>query len=204
MDLISERAAARRLAGRGLSLSATQHLLATGIAGQPLRTAVATLYEAAAIEELASRPALTRADTQQWFPEGAVVVRLPRGGTADATAEWPATADLLRGPWPVPPGPSMALVARFWTGRSIPLLLTVSGVVLCGATVRDFAGRSEPGRGRSGGLDACFALSAPGDWLERTSGRMLAFGRGATVELLGELAWVRIDRAGRSAERARR
>ncbi|GAB4004327.1 hypothetical protein [Nocardioides ultimimeridianus] len=200
MDLISERAAARRLATCGLSLSASQHLLATGIAGEPIRTAAATLYDSSAIEELASRPALSRDETRELFPDGAVVARLPRGRIVAAGSEWPDTAEVLSGPWPIPPGPSVALLARFWTGRTVPLLLTVSGTVLSGATATQFA----PSARRSGEFDASFALETPGRWLGRARGRMLRFGRGATIELLGDLAWARIDRTGRSSERARR
>ena len=93
----------------------------------------------------------------------------------------------------------MAVLARHWTGNTVPLLLTVSGFVICGATIGDFVGAAG---GRE--FDVCFVLEAPGTWLADVSGRRLAFGRGATVELLGDLAWVRKNRTGRSAERARR
>ena len=183
MDLISEREAARIFSAHGLSLSAAQHLLSTGIAGEPVRAAGVKLYDAMRVEAVASRPAVTKDEVRALFPLGAMVIRLPRGRVVSATAEWPDTAQLLAGPWPFSFAYTSAVAVHYWQGRGVPLLLTVSGFVLSGAVTTNGApnGSAEHPEWQS------FELEAPGSWLETLRGRSLAFGRGAPVELLGDL-----------------
>lgn len=197
--MISERDAARRLKSLGLGLSASQHLLSTGIAGPVVRAGGMKLYDARLVEELASRPPVSAGEVRKLFPDGAMVVRLPRARTADAGAEWPDTADELAGPWLLGKGPGLAVWVKHLSGHTVPLMLTVAGCVLSGATTTDVLAASE-----TQGTGVAFALSARGAWLQVVRGRMLSFGRGAPVEVLGDLAYTRRDRYGRSAERARR
>ncbi|GAB3866970.1 hypothetical protein GCM10028801_40020 [Nocardioides maradonensis] len=181
MDYISERESARKLAAIGLSLSAAQHLLRTGVAGQPVMTTAARLYDANRIEELARRPAVSAEECQALFPDGFLVARLPRTRSVDAEAAWPDTIDALRGPWPL--GPWQAMTVYCWQrlGRQVPLLLSVSGCVISGALTTDFRRADGDARPRA----MCFELAAPGTWLGGVTGRMLGLGRGAPVEIVG-------------------
>lgn len=199
MEPISEREAARLLTPLGLSRSGSQHLLSTGIAGPAMRAGGMKLYDARLVEELASRPPVSADEVRKLFPDGAMVVRLPRARTVDASAEWPDTADELAGPWPLGRGAGLAVWVKHLSGHTVPLMLTVAGCVLSGATTTDVLPASE-----TQGTGVAFALSAPGPWLREVRRRMLTFGRGAPIEVLGDLAFTRRDRYGRSAERARR
>jgi len=200
VDLISEREAARVLASLGLSRSSSQHLLSTGIAGTAFRAGGMKLYDATRVCEVASRVPVSAQETRRLFPGGALVARVSRGRVVDAAAEWPQTAEELAGPWPqLSGGPGILLWLENLSGRSVPLMLSVAGCVVSGATITGVLRPSE-----TRGPGTTFALAAPGQWLEEVRGRMLTFGRGAAVEVLGDLARTRRDRYGKNAERARR
>jgi hypothetical protein len=179
MPLISGREAARMFGPTGLSLSATQQLLATGIAGKPQVAGGANLYDGDRVEEVATRLPITPADLEDACPLGVVVVRLPRGQSFSALTCWPETADLLAGPWRVGNGDGFAMTGSVAFGVGLPLVLSVSGYVVAGAWVTAVLGSEQPGH-------VTFGLSAPDDWLTPLLGRRLRGHRGVPVELV---AW---------------
>ncbi len=176
MEPITEREAARRLAAvRGLSLSASQHLLATGVVGRPATSGRMKLYDATRVDALLELPPVRADEFVQLFPDGVIIVRLPRSRTIDASMVWPETRDVLAGPW----RPGSRQKAAIWLGtlrdRSVPLLLTVSAHVVAGARVAD---------PRPGGDGVTFELQAPGRWLDQVVGRRVRGHRGPQVELV--------------------
>ena len=200
MELISERASAQRLAVWGLSLSAAQQLLRTGVAGQPLITPGVRLYDVRRITDLVERPEISAGECTALFPDGCLVARLSRDRSADATASWPATIPLLQGPWLLGPWQYLAVYCWQRLGRDVPLLVSVEGCVISGAMA---SGLCPPGESAPAG-SVRFDLGPPGPWLGEVTGRMLRLGRGAPVEMIGALAGHRGDRSGRYDEWARR
>jgi hypothetical protein len=176
--LISERDAARRLAAVGLSLSATQQLLATGIGGPPVRTRVATLYDEERIEELVSRPHVRADEFDRAFPVGVVIARLPRHRTFDVNGEWDEHARVMSGPWRIPVRNRMYVAITVRRAPGYPLLLSVAGHILGGASIVGCNGAGD------GGL-VSFDVRPAGDSLASLIGRRLRGHRGPQVELVG-------------------
>jgi hypothetical protein len=178
MELITEREVARRLASaRGLSRSATQHLLATGIAGRPIRTGGVALFDAERVRSLLELPPVRADEFEALASGGLVIVRLPRDRTVDASLVWPDTRAALVGPWRLRSQQWTLLWLRTFRERSLPMLLTVSAHVVCGATLNGFTLRD-------GDDAAWFDLHPPGPWLHELVGRRVRGHRGPQVELL--------------------
>ncbi|GAB4008950.1 hypothetical protein [Nocardioides ultimimeridianus] len=178
MSLISERTAARLLEEHGLSLSASQHLLATGIAGVPVRLESITLYESELVEDVASRPAITLTEFDEAFPTGLVVARLPRGRTTSAAADWPETAAQLAGPWPIGNGDAFVMTGTVAFGEGLSVALSVSGFLIAAARITALLAGDGPGSVR-------FDLAAPGPAWDAIRGRRMRGHRGRPVELVG-------------------
>ncbi|HWU20001.1 MAG TPA: hypothetical protein VN088_00635 [Nocardioides sp.] len=178
MSLISERAGARLLERHGLSLSASQHLLATGIAGAPIRLESVTLYESELIRDVATRPSITLEEFDDAFPTGVAVARLPRGRTISAAAEWPDTADQLAGPWRIGNGDAFVMTGTVAFGEGLSIVLSVSGFLLAAARITALLAGDGPGSVR-------FDLAAPGSAWDAIRGRRMRGHRGRPVELVG-------------------
>jgi hypothetical protein len=73
--LISERQAADRLLLVGVSYRQARTVLASGLAGEPLRAPSASLYDEEAVAALAARPVLTEHDVEAACPWGLFVAR---------------------------------------------------------------------------------------------------------------------------------
>ncbi|WP_460852215.1 prephenate dehydrogenase [Nocardioides montaniterrae] len=174
MALISTREAAGLLGQLGLSWSASQHLLATGIAGHPVRTGASNLYDSERVGALLSRPALTAGDLQEIFPAGCLVGRVPRGTVVDVTAGWQAAATVMAGPWPLEWRHEMGIDLRQRRDEPLGMLLTVSGVVTASGSVTGVRHVDGTDRAR---LD----LRPPGPWASDVRGRLLALGRGRAL-----------------------
>jgi len=176
--LISEREAARRLAVHGTSLSASQHLLATGIAGTPVRTAVATLYDDDRIDQLVARPHIKADEFVQAFGVGVVIARLPRSRAFDVDASWDERAQVMAGPWHLTSMNWIALSVTVRQGRGYPMLLSVSGHVVGGARIVAI-------NAASGRPTVTFGLEPAGELLAPIVGRRLRGHRGPQLELVG-------------------
>lgn len=175
--LISEREAARRLAAHGTSLSASQHLLATGIAGRPVRTHVATLYDGDRVDELVARPHVRADEFVGAFPVGVVIARLSRARGFDVAAPWTERVEVMAGPWRLTANNGLALAITVNRAPGYPLLLSVAGHVVDGARI--------VGLRDADGAGARFELEPPGEWLSPINGRRLRGHRGPQLELVG-------------------
>jgi len=133
--LITGRRAAQLLAARGLSLSASQQLLATGIAGRPVDTTAAQLFEADAVADLAGRPTVDERAAATVAPHGYLVARLPRDRVVAVDDAWDEQAAVLAGPWRVDAMVQLELVVRRFVGVRFPLVLTVAGFAIAGAEI---------------------------------------------------------------------
>jgi hypothetical protein len=187
--LISEREAARRLAHHGRSLAASQHLLSTGIAGRPLRTAVATLYDEERVDDLVARPHIDAVGFSDAFPGGTVVARLPRCRSFDVEGTWPERAQTMSGPWRVTSRKRFLLAVTVQRQPGYPFLLSVAGHVVGGASIIGLESAAD-------GAETSFVLEPAGEWLAPMTGRRLRGHRGPQVELVG---WTARAVAGRDA-----
>lgn len=178
---ISGREAADLLAPCGLSLMATQHLLATGIAGRPMVTRGAYLYDRAAVAGLASARDVDNHEFTDDCPHGYLVVRLPRQATYDVAGDWDERERVLRGPWRIGRRTIIVIAARMYQRKHFPLVLTASGFVVGGAEVVGIAGGGDVDPGRT----VVFDIAPPGAWLSNFIGRRCALGRGPQMMLRG-------------------
>jgi hypothetical protein len=170
---ISEREAAARLATIGMPRRQARLALGAGLAGEPIRTRAATLYDDEQVDELLNRPLVAR---------GAVFRECPRGLFLDRRVD--AVDDLRLGPllrW----GPLLRLgpLGGALLGLSIrdegplPYVATVCGFVVLGGEI--VAVRpAEADRHR---LD----LAEPGTWFDAWRGRRWPTGRGREWSLVG-------------------
>jgi hypothetical protein len=112
---VTTREAARIL---GIGREGAARVLASGLAGPPLRCGRATLYPAGAIRALAARPEVDAPALHLAFPDGLLVGRLdPRRGNP-------------HGPWVVSP---LRIVGLRWIAERngpTPMICTVNGFVL--------------------------------------------------------------------------
>lgn len=179
--LITQRAAARILARQGLSLSACQQLLATGIAGPPTEAGSVVLHDQAAVERLARALPVRTLDVHRGCPYGYVVVRIPRGQAFDVAASGEEQRRILAGPWPLDARVRTIVWVRTYHAMPMPLVATVAGFVVAGAEITGFVDTADAGRGTA------FSLAPPGDWLEPFRGRPCASGKGRATYLRGWL-----------------
>jgi hypothetical protein len=140
--------------------------LDSGLAGQPLRTTAAHLYDEARVRDLVDRPAINWPSVIAACPIGILVARRH----LDPTRSRDQLIEELSGGWTeISPWTWLALTLRVDAHGSLPFLATVAGVVVLGA---DIVGT----RAGSGGprLD----LATPGPWFDRFQGSRLLMGSG--------------------------
>lgn len=177
--LITGREAARILARQGLSHSASQQLLATGIAGRPTRAGSVVLHDVEAVERLAYAIPVRILDVIRGCPNGHLVARIPRDRRFDVGAPWELQREILAGPWPMDPKISTIVWALTRYRAPMPLVATVAGFAVAGAEITAFVEPAPAIRGTS------FRLAPPGDWLKPFLGRPCASGRGRATYLRG-------------------
>lgn len=174
--LISAREAAARLSAIGMPRRQARLALAAGLAGDPLRTSAATLYDDARVDELVGRPLVARGAVFRECPSGLFLDRravdlrdLEQRGTA-------AVEELRLGTWG---GALLGLSVRH--DGPLPYVAAVCGFVVLGADVIDVLPGGE-GRHR---LD----LAEPGPWFAAWRGRRFPTGPGREWSLLGRDEW---------------
>ena len=168
--LISARAACELLAWAGLARQQALLVLRTGLAGEPVLSSNALLYDDARVRALAARPAADPARLAMSCPRGLFVVRLGRRPGTEGP----------RGPWDLSPWTRVLLVHQIGVAGYFPLVVTVAGFVVEGAAI---VGLSSAASGFRTGRPATRLDVAPPDacqaaWFEALRGTRLALGRG--------------------------
>jgi hypothetical protein len=135
--LVTGRKAARML---DLGRETASRVLAAGLAGEPVETPAAHLYDADRVAALRARPVV---DDTTPLPaacaNGVLVARIdPRVP--------PGPPELARGPWRLSFGRWAALTVLINQHAMMPLVMTVGGFVLGGADVVGSAGAPEDRR----------------------------------------------------------
>jgi hypothetical protein len=168
--LISTNEAVALLADHGLSRERARLLLETGIAGAPVRTSGAVLYDEARVRELCGWPTVDEDAVAGACPRGLIIGRLGPHRRLDLTEGPAAQRRSIRDGWRPPRAPRLLTFGRSRLGISTPFVATVSGYVVLGAEVTAM----EPdGRG-----DCRLHLVEPGEWYDALRGRRWFPGRG--------------------------
>ena len=144
----------------GLGRETTARVLASGLAGAPVRTAAATLYDADRVAALRDRPEATVALVRRTSPEGLPVAR-PDPRRAGPEGPWRASLVTAA---------CFAILAREHGG--VPLVATVRPYVLsCHDVVGvEWTRTAERGRHAS---KATMRLTAARTWQEELAGTLL-------------------------------
>jgi hypothetical protein len=149
-------------------------VLRAGLAGEPIRTRSALLYDAEAVRALAERPRVT-GDELEAFPTGLFVARLSRDTRVDVRAPWTETSDAVS-IRPAMPTLTAALTGVRMQVWGLPWVATLCGYVVFCAEARGFLA-AKPGSVR-------FDLHEPGEWAAALAGRLLATRPGRPWSLL--------------------
>jgi hypothetical protein len=165
MKLVSERQAIAIL-GRGrIAPRQARAVLHTGLAGEPLRTASAILYEPRRVETLLARPGVSGDAARTACPRGVFLARRAVSVLESVEAQLAVASS----------GWDLSGWARLWFYRwfedlgPMPAVVTVGGFVLLGAELSGF--RREPsGSGRD---RFSLVLQPPGDWFQAFAGRRM-------------------------------
>jgi hypothetical protein len=156
---LTERQAAARLAPVGVTYRQARQVFAAGLAGAPLDTTTATLYDEDTVTRLAARPVLTDEQLTGACPFGLFVAR--------------AAPEV----WRFAPTSSVWINTRIERHGALPFVTTVCGFVVKGAEIT----RTVPVRGGGYQLE----LRDPADWFEQLRDHRLLTGRGRPWVLLG-------------------
>ena len=161
---ISGREAAAVLSATLPTREHARLVLRAGLAGEPIRSRAALLYDEAAVRALAERAPVTAAELEA-FPTGLFVARLSRDTRVDVRADWAETAAALA-VQPKMPTLTAALLGVRMQVWGLPWVATLCGYVAFCAEARGFLA-AEPGSMR-------FELHEPGEWASALEGRLLA------------------------------
>ncbi len=146
--LISAREAAEVLEPIGLGRRHADRVLASGLAGEPVRTRSAVLYEAERVRDLAGRRTVGYRELMDRCRAGFFVAR--RDVDVRLTREEQLAR--LRGGWgEVSPWAWLGVRLQIERQGSLPFLATVSGFVVLGADIIGLHSQSELVLGPAGG-----------------------------------------------------
>jgi hypothetical protein len=143
--------AARVLAGVGLNRSRARQVLAAGLAGEPIRTSSALLYDAATVQALVERPVVTWRDVAAMDLHTLFVAR----GEVDPSLSRPEQVRALSEAWRFELFVDVELAWRVERFGPVAFVATVCGFVVFGAELSRFRPRT---------LARAGALSEPGPW----------------------------------------
>lgn len=157
-----------------LSRRQARRVLDAGLAGDPVRTRTAHLYDLAAVTALTRRPEVERDVIVSLLPPGIWVARRLVDARLPAGEQRAALAD----GWRLGLGRLGFLLFECDHRGFVPLVATVGGFVVAGAEIRGVGPGEQPDRHR-------FELAPPGEWFEGFTERRLVSGPGASGVLLG-------------------
>jgi hypothetical protein len=179
--LVSQREASRLLERAGLTRNRSRRLLASGMAGEPVATAGALLYEAERISELAARPVVSEERLMGACPGVLFVAR------RDLPLSAPCVEPLavLAGGWPI--SSATALYLDLWIERHgyVPLVATICGFVAAGAEIVGVTSDPDGTPTFRDPLIARFDLRGAGDWFDVFEHHRLDTGPGRAWSILG-------------------
>lgn len=165
--LVSTREALAVLRSAGVGAHAAQRVLATGLAGEPVRTRSVRLHEEPRVRELARRPVLPGRTIADHCPRGLFVARrdLPPGLTKEARERRAAAGWGDISPWV-----ALRLQLEIERVGPRPFVACTGGFVTFGAEITQV---------RAGdGADPSFDLTVPGPWFGVFEGARLQTGPG--------------------------
>jgi hypothetical protein len=161
--LISAREACGLLTRDGVSRRAALRVLASGVAGEPVRTRSAVLYDQARVSELAARPSIQWGDAEEWSPAGLFVSRRDVPATASREEQ---LAALSTGWDSVSPWEWVVAHLQLQQRGPMAFVATVGGLVLLGADIVEMKGFST------------LVLEDPGPWFDGVAGCWFPTGPG--------------------------
>jgi len=170
--LISTRQAAARLSDIGMPRRQATLALGAGLAGEPLRTSAATLYEAARVDDLVARPVVAAGAVFRECPFGLFLDRRVTDVRRFEESGSSAVEDLRLGLWA-----GALLTLSISQDGPLPYVATVCGFVVLGGEIVDVTSGAN-GRHR-------LHLADPGPWFEAWRGRRWPTGGGREWSLLG-------------------
>jgi hypothetical protein len=161
--LIGARRARELLVRDGVSTWSAARVLESGLAGEPIRTGSAVLYDEARVVELAGRPSVGWPDIDDLCPAGLFVSRRDFPATAPRADQLSA---LCMG-W-------SAVNMFAWVGMTLRIphlgpvgfVATIGGLVVLGADIVETRSFSE------------LVLAPPGPWFESAAGHWMPSGPG--------------------------
>jgi hypothetical protein len=160
---VSGRQARAILHAAGVSTWHARNALACGLAGQPIRTAGAHLYDETQVRELADRRSVSWREVFETCPEGIFVSRRD----LDVALARDEIMDVVSRGWTeISPYVWLWLCLQLDARGRLPFVATVAGFVVLGAEIVGL----RPGRG--------FELAAPGTWFDGFGNTQLAKGPG--------------------------
>ena len=152
--LISQREAARILTEVGPSRRLAEKVLATGLAGTPLRSTASLLYDRSRVEALAAWPTTHREEQQRVCPHGLFVARR----LVDVTQPLEVQYDTATTNWDLSPYTRVRLRARVAEHGPMPFIAATCGWV---TTAAEITAVLVARNGR-----AVFTLDQPGAWAD--------------------------------------
>lgn len=175
-DWVSGREAARILARRALNRRQARRVLDAGLAGAPVRTSSATLYERRRVNELIERLGVPADVRQELCPNGVFVARRFFSVLAPRAEQMEA----LRGGWVISPWIAWALESRMAHEGPMPFVATIGGFVALGANLTGFwKDRDHAG----------LVLRAPGPWFEAFEGHRFSTWSGNAWQWVYRYPW---------------
>ena len=166
------------LVAAGVGSRGARRVLESGLAGEPVRTRAAVLYDVARVQALAERPTLGLWDLVDRCPGGFFMARRPMDVRLSPAEQ---LGDLSHGWGEVSRWRWVAMAHQVRRQGSIPLIVTVSGFVVLGADIVGLRGFSE------------LVLGPAGTWFDAVAGSRVPMGPGRPWVLhLGPLAPERI------------
>jgi hypothetical protein len=161
--VIGARRARQLLTRRGVSEWSARKVLESGLAGEPIRSGSAVLYDEARVTELAQRPSVQWPEFYARCPAGVFVSRRDFDAAGSRTEQ---LATLSEGWSAVCPWAWVGMSLRLEMVGYFPFVATVGGLVVLGADIVETRGFSR------------LVLAPPGDWFEAAAGHWMPTGRG--------------------------
>ena len=181
--LVSAREAAVFLEDAGLCRRQARRVLASGLAGAPLRTRSSLLFDADRVRDLVAWPVADAAAVDAACPWGIFISRRQ----VDVGAEAADQLASVREDWPLNQLTRVFLGLRIRRHGYFPFVATVSGYVALGAEIVG-------GSLRRG--NAVFDLQEPGEWFEVLRGRQFPSGPGRPWVIRGWQLYARMGESG--------
>jgi hypothetical protein len=161
--LMSAREACAALSSLGLSRGQGQRVLAAGLAGDPIRTRSALLYDERQVRALVERPTISWPEVHELCAAGVFVSRR----VIDPTRSPAEQIEALSSGWgSVSPWSWWELGCQIRAHGSIAFVATVAGFVVCGG---DIVGLRDGSR---------LLLEPPGEWFGSFVGHRFPSGPG--------------------------